>query len=246
MRNQYRDLIKLYADREYTGKSIILNNVSHSKIRELEILGETTEAGEGTKSPENPFTLISSKNPTIVVNEQSAQESLMLHSVGNISDSYNPMTGEYVQRIGKIVLEGNEYWNGTHVIDNTSHWYINKIQEIVKIPLNNTTIPNIICTHYPTVTYFNILYKTTPSVGIGASGILSFRVPYLTRADFNSFLAAQYAAGTPVTVLYELAEPITTTVNRTNLKANIPNTTISLTEANNLGSIRAVLQTKGA
>lgn len=245
MQRAYKDLIKLYADREFTGKSINLNNVSHSRIREIEIIGETTEVGEGTKSPDNPFALISVTSPTITVNEQSAQESLILHSAGTISDSYTPLTGEYVQRVGKIVLDGTEYWNGTHVIDNTGHWYIDKIQEMVKLTPNNTTIPNIVCTHYPTTTYNKILYNSAPGVSIGATGILSFRVPYLTRADFNAFLAAQYAAGTPVTVLYELAEPITTTINQTNLKANIPNTTISLTEVNNLGSIRAILQTKG-
>lgn len=37
MRSSYKDLIKLYADREYSGKVINLNNVSHSRIRSLEI-----------------------------------------------------------------------------------------------------------------------------------------------------------------------------------------------------------------
>ena len=60
MQRAYKDLIKLYADREFTGKSIALDNVSHSRIRELDILGETAEIGEGEKSPDNPFTLLGS------------------------------------------------------------------------------------------------------------------------------------------------------------------------------------------
>jgi hypothetical protein len=32
-------------------------------------------------------------------------------------------------------------------------------------------------------------------------------------SDFKSYLAAQYAAGTPVTVWYVLAEPVTGTLN---------------------------------
>ena len=369
MRNQYRDLLKLYADREYTGKNIALDNVSHSKIRELEILGETAEIGAGEKSPDNPFTLVNSyptakivgknllnpngkfingyldnfnvtaengsqstiyrtfwvdinfkagdkitlsspngfyvvrfvdnSNNSYVSNcnlphtwtlandcsklqislrssdsseifpykdlsdckiqvehggqattfslytEQSISNTFELNSTENVADSYNPLTGEYVQRVGKLVLKGDEYWNRTHVIDDTSHLYINSIQELVKTQAGNTWVPNIICSHYPVTTYNGILYNAAEAVSIAPTGLLSFRVPYLTRADFNTFLAAQYEVGTPVTVFYELAEPITTIINQTDLKANIPDTTISITEANNLGRIRAVLQTKG-
>lgn len=402
MRNQYRDLIKLYADREYTGKSITLDNVSHSKIRELEILGETAEIGEGTKSPDNPFTLVGAVSPAVTVNGQTLpmvgrnlyepvaenfsdlsddlgineggyiylknaiptvstrthlmfsfkkndvfkpntrytlvteiedidktgsvivspisntmnnsffnntilvssnkgifknrivsipdfygraiairglirldpgasltslkfrisiyraddidldtfvyepyKDTFELNSAGSVADSYNPLTGEYVQRVGKIILNGAEYWNRTHVIGETSHLYIDSIQELVKTQAGKTWLPNIICSHYPVTTYNNILYNAAEAVSIAPTGLLSFRVPYLTKADFNAFLAAQYEAGTPVTVFYELAEPVTAIINQTELKANIPNTTISITEANNLGSIRAVLQTKG-
>lgn len=400
MQNQYRDLIKLYADREYTGKSIILNNVSHSKIRELEILGETTEVGEGTKSPDNPFTLVGAKSPAITVNGQtlpmvsknlynpaagnytdlsenlgvddegyiylknsispvSTQTDLMfsykksnvfksntkyafvveiknknasgnitiyvcsdgwknsffddsflvsdngvykkvlttisdftnrtvalrsmirinngasltslkfrisvycandiditnfvyqpykdmfeLNSVGNAADTYNPLTGEYVQRVGKLVLDGTEDWTEIEIFQNTRRFVTTKIAELIKKTETSKYKANLICSHYNTLPVLDVANGAN-GIGAGTSGSLSIRDTYLYIADFKSFLAAQYTAGTPVTVLYELADPITTTINQTNLKANIPDTIISLTEANNLGSIRAILQTKG-
>ena len=373
MQNQYRDLIKLYADREYTGKSIILNNVSHSKIRELEILGETTEVGEGTKSPDNPFTLVSCNSPTITIygknilnpsgnfingyldtfnleakngtsptiyitfwinsyfnagdvitlsspnkfyavrcidsnnksyivnrnlpytltiaddctalqisirlstsgtdftfenlsdcniqaeygrkatslskyTEQSINSTTELNSAGSISDSYDPSTGEYVQRVGKLVLDGTEDWteNNKYEGTNISIRFVSAIiQNLVKPAAGNDIVANIKCSHYVEKTTQILGSNYLEGVAVSSSGGLSIRDFFEDAAGFKSFLAAQYEAGTPVTVYYELAEPVTTIINQTTLQANIPDTTISLTEANNLGSIRAVLQTKG-
>ncbi len=61
MLSEFNKLCGLYADREYVGKVINLNNVSHSTIRELEIEGETKEVGNGDKSPDNPYELVRSK-----------------------------------------------------------------------------------------------------------------------------------------------------------------------------------------
>ena len=404
MRNQYRDLIKLYADREYTGKSISLDNVSHSRIRELEILGETSEIGAGEKSPSNPFTLVGAVSPAVTVNGQTLpmvsknlynldniskyafltvndniinfipfsttetgkwllfayedksnympetkytivltiieadmtgeavlqitsnrtgigysddnitdvpikvtfespttykqtfvtqrkdgfesaqyafrqllylppntainslkiqisiyraddidldtftyepyQDTFELNSVGNVADTYNPITGEYVQRVGKLVFDGTEDWTEIEVFQNTRRFVTQKIAEFVKKVQTIKDKANLICSHYNTLSVSDISSGAS-GIGIGTSGSLSVRDSYLYASEFKTFLTAQYAAGTPVTVIYELAEPITTTINQTNLKANIPNTTINLTEANNLGSLWAVLQTKG-
>lgn len=66
MQSEFNKLCKQYADREFIGKNISLNNVSHSRIRDLEILGETAEIGEGEKGPNNPYAIVGC-SPTLKV-----------------------------------------------------------------------------------------------------------------------------------------------------------------------------------
>lgn len=171
------------------------------------------------------------------------KDTFELNSAGSVSDSYNPLTGEYVQRVGKLVLDGTESWTTQNIIGETGRYVLNTNVKPLEL---NSHIGNIISTHYKTNSYYNLINVEVE--GIAVNSLVSnicIRTKHLTVDAFKSFLAAQYEAGTPVTVFYELAEPITTIINQTTLQANIPDTTISLTEANNLGSIRAVLQTKG-
>lgn len=173
------------------------------------------------------------------------QNAFELNSAGDIADSYNPLTGKYVQRVGKMVLDGTETWSHYDIIDNTSRFATSQFKDLVKDTINSN-VANMVSTHFNTVSVNRLINNSVVGIGISSVGAVSIRTHYTTPTDFKAFLAAQYAAGTPVTVYYELAEPITTIINQTDLKANIPDTTISLTEANNLGSVRAVLQTKGA
>lgn len=168
-----------------------------------------------------------------------------LNSVGDVADTYNPLTGEYVQRVGILKLNGNEMWNKSYILEDTSHLYISDISDIVKTPATRKEYPNIICSHYPTTNYYSILYDKTEGVSISETGRCSFRVPYSDRASFNAFLQEQYTNGTPVTIYYELEEPIKTIINKVYVSANIPNTTMALEDSNNLGIIKTTLQTKG-
>lgn len=402
MQRAYKDLIKLYADRAYTGKSISLDNVSHSRPREFEILGETVEIGEGEKSPDNPFTLVGAVSPAVTVNGQTLpmvgrnlyepvaenfstldlriilsdncveiknlnltneqwigfyysrkdlfqvktkytvvvevleaiytgnvsinvfsfytvnntkdvfntsqqlknptagiykitrttisdftniayamrsrvyvaagasltslkfrisiyraddvdldifayepyQDTFELNSAGSVADTYNPLTGEYVQRVGVKILadEEDENWQLAQT---------NEENSVFRLVCDSTVIynNNILC---------NILqfkgeaggYAAALDRGIGlyrwkSGGVvyLYFVVPLTVASSLTEW--DTYLQENPITVYYELAEPVTTIINQTTLQANIPDTTISLTEANNLGSLRAVLQTKG-
>lgn len=177
------------------------------------------------------------------------KDTFEINSAGSVSDGYNPLTGEYVQRVGKLVLNGTEEWteNNKYEDTNISIRFVSAIiQNLVKPAVGNDIVANIKCSHYVEKTTQILGSNYLEGVAVSSSGGLSIRDFFEDVAGFKSFLSSQYAAGTPVTVYYELAEPITTIINQTDLKANIPDTTISLTEANNLGSVRAVLQTKGA
>jgi hypothetical protein len=123
---------------------------------------------------------------------------------------------ETTRRVKKLVLTGEEnewsdtYWSGAYVL--------------YGLPDADrpTPISNIgICSHFVQQNgnalrsgCFNIqytAYNNHIAIGFGKSGI-----PTLTA--FKSYLAAQYAAGTPVTVWYALATPETEVVNEPLMK----------------------------
>jgi hypothetical protein len=72
-----------------------------------------------------------------------------------------------------------------------------------------------LCTHYRAVIRSSDRVNGTISGGNVASvqGVVDIVDDYATVADFKSYLAAQYAAGTPVTVWYVLATPENAIVN---------------------------------
>jgi hypothetical protein len=65
----------------------------------------------------------------------------------------------------------------------------------------------------------NFVPNTMGLNGIPAGNYIWITLPctYTTLSSFTSWLAAQYAAGTPVTILYQLATPITHTINPTRI-----------------------------
>ena len=60
---------------------------------------------------------------------------------------------------------------------------------------------------------------------------LYFRTTETTLENWKSYLAAQYAAGTPVTVWYVLAEPETAVVNEPLMKIDGYADTVSMEQA---------------
>ncbi len=127
---------------------------------------------------------------------------------------------ETTRKVKKLVLDGTE-----RVAYNTK----NDIREayVVTIPTagGTTTPDNVICTHFKTL---NSVDKTLTEGGIcmrstgvdvvvgGSYTDIGITAPTDSTTIVNavkSYLAAQYAAGTPVTVWYVLATPETGIVN---------------------------------
>ena len=115
---------------------------------------------------------------------------------------------ETTRKIKKLVLTRDE------TIDKADNCFR------IPLPLSSGSIPNVVSTH--------LQYKAGWELRSGATGICTSTTYYgtnykyllircdeiaTTTADFKSYLAAQYAAGTPVTVWYVLAEPETAIVN---------------------------------
>lgn len=73
-----------------------------------------------------------------------------------------------------------------------------------------STVGEVACSHYIATTG-NKLYSGTQGVSVSAASdfiqIFDTVRSGMTADEYNSYLAAQYAAGTPVQILYALAEP---------------------------------------
>lgn len=106
-----------------------------------------------------------------------------------------------------ITGEENVTWkNNTGWVDGT--WYCGTILPGAEEVVGFGTVADIMCSHAP-VTTPGLVAITENCVGYGNGTNLyaNFGNRYNTAELFTDYLAAQYAAGTPVQVCYKLASP---------------------------------------
>jgi hypothetical protein len=138
---------------------------------------------------------------TIKVNGLSAP----LYAIGDYKDILNLSTGVITRKIKKLVLTGEETMTYAAVITDTDAW---------QFPNNTSDYyrTNFVVSHMPV----NTSSTSTESHGyIGQRLTLCFdkQLGLSTNSAIKTYLANQYAAGTPVTVWYVLSEPETETVS---------------------------------
>lgn len=127
------------------------------------------------------------------------------------ADSLNWLTGVATQRIFKRVLSGTENWTlqGSNSNNITSFSLVLSTAEISPASIS---VPSL-CSHFP-YNATSLASSTSPHTFVqrtSTNTALYIRVYTNDIADvisFKNWIAAQYAAGTPVTVWYELATPI--------------------------------------
>ena len=174
------------------------------------VYGNVTQ--NGTPTPDNPIYLTFYQNGDLILRAVGQNGTL-------IADGYDAITGKITRRVGVRVLDGTENWDfGTRTISGyrcprNTDFFTNALPENIKF----------FCSHFRTV-FSN--YYTVPDVftrfimndsdvtsqamfcisetmlGISSSASTGEAVQAVKR-----WLAAQYNAGTPVTVYYPLAEP---------------------------------------
>ncbi len=151
----------------------------------------------------------------------------MLLSVGDYQDEQNVTNGHITRNVGIKVLTGavDEEW-GTSV-STKFYWDTD-----FAIPLNNSPI---LCTCYQ-----QVLTDRTAGVGdnqialflnLGKGRIVICDPRFTTIEHFRQYLADQYNSGTPVIVVYPLAEPITESVSHQHLGIQAGSNTVEITQA---------------
>lgn len=127
-------------------------------------------------------------------------EEIVLREVGGVQDTYNLLTGEYVRRIGEVVLDGSENWWETSIAGQTTKRF--RVNFISK---RNNSNQILICDGILSVpnSEWNVDREQIEADG----KILSIRKAFDTVEDFKTWLSQN-----PLTVQYILVEPITTIV----------------------------------
>ena len=122
-----------------------------------------------------------------------------LRKIGDYADSVDS-EGVVTRRIKKLVLDGTEDIS----MPATSSF---------QLPNFSALIESVYCTHFTQTTWANVVGVNVASgIGVRTPNYDRCRIAYRdisTLEDFKTWLATQYANGTPVTVYYVLATAVT-------------------------------------
>ena len=134
-----------------------------------------------------------------------------LYGDGTVSDEYDAATGIETRRWKRMELDGTESgWRTSPTEYNTKLRYVLPAPDALNPP-TTYDMPDITCTHYAAAPPYNN-WRSTQSVCVSSGSLAFFDTAYGAQdlASWKAYLAAQKAAGTPVTVVYQLAEPVVT------------------------------------
>ena len=159
----------------------------------------------------------------------------MLLKVGDYQDVQSIIDGVVTRNVGVKVLDGTESFGGGQA-SGVQCVQITK----AALGISSDTLPadslDLICTHYKAVNGSDWAQSKPNTIKVG-SGYLFFNTQYVRdSSSFEAYLADQYAAGTPVIVIYPLATPTTETVTGQTLQVTDGDNVLEITQAslNNL------------
>lgn len=183
---------------ETSGNPVLLPEYVSLEKLNIEFLPK--QSGTGDPSPENvrPISGWDSVKVTVSNKEESHEYAVTLPETiyGGTVDA---VTGEGVETWKTRVLNGNESW-GT--ADDGSFYFYDTI-----IYPNINSVSSRMCSHF--MDYVGAVWAGLPNGYFSTNGVsVRFRLNSIAGTSaWKSYLAAQYAAGTPVTMCYKLATP---------------------------------------
>lgn len=171
---------------------------------------EPVQEGSGTPTPENIRPTKGRDSVTVERKEDGLTRHLTFSSTIN-GGEVDAVSGEVAETWGLVTLDGAEKWTVSgKLLDNKTDWYYvsSKIPNAVNAaPQKN----NEICSHYPHADVANT--NTVQGCAI-VWGCIRVRWGDTIPDDadaWKAYLAAQYAARTPVQIAYKLAKPVSFT-----------------------------------
>ena len=200
------------------------------KTREISIINETRGIGFTSSSVENGFSFYASVGTGGNAKEQTAQlekgsaatpfepyksnilstpEEVVLRSLPNgVKDTLNLNTGEYVKRVGEIVLDGSD----------DEEWQKYQSNDKSFIAFSNVPLPNALGIKYTNAQMFVDDFKVVDSLegssdGCYISNTSKFNLSVSTSKATTIDELKSYLSQNPLTVQYQLATPVVKTVD---------------------------------
>lgn len=147
-----------------------------------------------------------------------------LLKVGDYKDEQEILSGSITRNVGVLVLDGTENWHSTSI---AGLWLLTNIQtasrpntcictHFLGVSTNDTNMPDL-CIRYGLRSASNRLYISYNSMA--------------NEEELKQYLADQYAAGTPVIVVYPLATPVTETAEGQSMAFMKGLNTVEITQA---------------
>lgn len=168
-----------------------------------DILIEDIEIKETTSS--TTYEPYKSNTTTFTSNDD---EIIILRSLpSGVCDTLNVRTGEYVQRIGEIVLDGSEdeNWKTNNTEGTTTNRFISSSLQNSNVD-QTTGVGQFLCDKLKTE-----VWNQTSRLGLTINGQSVFI--YNASIDYSASAIKQWLSQNPITVQYELATPTVKQVN---------------------------------
>ncbi len=156
-------------------------------------------------SPDYPASITGVSKVTVNGTDYSLPQTLYSLPTG-IADNFEIVSGQGTRQIGKMVLNGTESWTRDATDATTFRWKLMVPDAVHK----QTSAGQILCSHYPSglsTTWSKVESITLSVIDEGTFYLFDTAHQASSLSDWKAWLAAQYTAGTPVTVLYQLAVP---------------------------------------
>ena len=174
---------------------------------------EPVQEGSGTPSPENIRPIKGRDSVTITRQEDNQVITLTLPETV-YGGEVDAVTGEGINEWKSITLDGTETWSYELTNISGKVGFLLRAKDI-QTPTTPDQKGQIVCNKYVTRSA-NDTYTTKTGISIEAGNNKYFRIYDEVHADkdvasWKAYLAAQYAAGTPVQIAYQLKEPVPVT-----------------------------------
>lgn len=171
---------------------------------------EPVQEGSGTPSPENIRPIKGRDSVTITRQEDNQVITLTLPETV-YGGEVDAVTGEGINEWKSITLDGTETWSYELTNISGKVGFLLRAKDI-QTPTTPDQKGQIVCNKYVTRSA-NDTYTTKTGISIEAGNDKYFRIYDEVHADkdvasWKAYLAAQYAAGTPVQIAYKLKEPV--------------------------------------
>lgn len=195
---------------EQSGSTVTISDGIDGHALDIAASWTPTQAGSGDPSPENIRPISGKDNITLTRTAGSDVQTSTLSLTETIYGGSVDQDGNGVKEWALLTLDGTESWQIGGIASDKSDWFYQspRITDAVNTTPSQSSQ---LCSHYP---YSAIANNSTLTGCAVVWGQIRVRwgdtIPDNTDA-WKSYLAAQYAAGTPVTIAYKLASPTTFT-----------------------------------